>query len=123
MGRERRPRRVVGQYVYKTQDGGRNWVIDDFARSADDGLTDPAFISFSEKQSYRIRRPLENGTQILEYTATGGRTWVPVSQFHISQFSQFYGYEKDSDAPGRDEENRRKRRTESEPNPNPKREE
>lgn len=105
--------------IYRTRDGGRNWVIEDFASGADEGLTDPAVINFSEKQAYRIGRPLENGTQVLDYTANGGKTWVPVSQFHISQFSQFYGYENDFDAPGRDAEKRREaqRRRQERANP------
>ena len=90
--------------VYETRDGGRNWILADFARDSDEGVTDPAEMFLSDLQGYRIEPPLENGTQVLSFTASSGKVWVPLSQFHVSQFPQFYGYARDDEAPGREEE-------------------
>ncbi len=76
--------------VYLTRDGGRNWTLGDFGGNPSETVTDPAEMFFSEAQGYRILPPIEDGIQILEYTGSAGKNWVPRAQLSIAQFDLFY---------------------------------
>jgi len=76
--------------VYTTADGGRHWVIKDFTDPSPLGPTDTAEIFVSENEGFRLALPLENGTQVLYFSGTKGQTWVPRSQFHLSQLLSYY---------------------------------
>ncbi|MCB9831371.1 MAG: hypothetical protein H6807_02775 [Planctomycetes bacterium] len=76
--------------VYETRDGGRSFVIGSFKDRASGSTRDPGQSFVSPKEGFRLLRPLENGTQVLEFTADGGASWVAVSQFQVSQFAQYY---------------------------------
>ena len=76
--------------VYESTDGGHRWIIKDFIDPAAAGPTDPGEQYVSEFEAYRIDRPLPNGTQILYFTGTKGQTWVPRSQFHVTNVLSWY---------------------------------
>jgi photosystem II stability/assembly factor-like uncharacterized protein len=76
--------------VYQTNDGGANWVIKDFEDPSSKGPTDPAEIFVSDTQGFRLDPPLANGTQVLQFTGTKGKSWVPRCQFHVSQLLSYY---------------------------------
>ncbi len=76
--------------LYETRDGGRNWVLGQFMDAEQPKISDTGRFFFTEKEGFRLDDKLANGTQVLQYTASGGEIWVPQSQFHLSQFPQYY---------------------------------
>ncbi len=76
--------------VYDTRDGGKTFAIGEFKAEGSGQQGDPARSFISMKEGFRLLRPLENGTQILELTVDGGETWVAASQFQLGQFAQYY---------------------------------
>ena len=76
--------------VFETRDGGKNWVIKDWTRPSDDSILDPGEVMVSVDEGFRLNTPLDNGTQILDFTGSAGEVWVPYSQFHLSQFADYY---------------------------------
>lgn len=76
--------------VYKSNDGGRHWVIDGFKEPDEVEMTDPAEQFVTEERGWRLEPALPNGTQVLSYTGSGGKVWVPRCQFHLSQFPSYY---------------------------------
>ncbi len=76
--------------LYETRDGGRNWVLSKFVDEKEPRISDTARFFYTEKEGFRLDAPLDNGTQILQFTGSSGDTWVKRCQFHLSQFSQYY---------------------------------
>ena len=76
--------------LYESRDGGRSWILGKFMDEKEPQISDPSRFFYTEKEGFRLDPPLANGTQILHFTGSGGETWVPRCQFHLSQFSQYY---------------------------------
>lgn len=76
---------------YRTQDGGRQWIVDAFRDDVDSDSMDGAWHDFSVDQSYRLAAPDQDGVQALEFSSSAGQSWRRVSLFHISRFAEFYG--------------------------------
>ncbi len=76
--------------VYESRDAGRHWDLRDFKQSPGENVTDAAEIFVSPDRGFRLQRPMLNGTQILEYTGSQGKSWLPASQFHIDQLVSWH---------------------------------
>ena len=76
---------------YRTQDGGRHWIVSAFRDVADDEVVDGAWHDISDSQAYRLRPLDADGVQVLEFSASAGKTWRRVAEFHVSRFAEFYG--------------------------------
>lgn len=84
----------TGQLVgnrYRTQDGGRTWLLDGFLASLDEEIPDQALDWVSEAEAWRIDAPDPHGVQTLWSTVSAGTIWTPTTRFHVSRFDDFYG--------------------------------
>ncbi|MCA9320872.1 MAG: hypothetical protein KDB53_09065 [Planctomycetes bacterium] len=75
---------------YFSRDAGRSWTLGDFMTDPDAQVTDPGAMFVTQAQGYRIQPPLENGTQVLEYTGSSGDYWIPRAQLGLTQFDLYY---------------------------------
>lgn len=76
--------------LYETRDGGKNWTLGKFVDDVEPKISDTARFFITDQEGFRLDSSLPNGTQVLNFTGSAGQTWVPLCQFHLSQFSQFY---------------------------------
>ncbi|MFT7619497.1 MAG: photosystem II stability/assembly factor-like uncharacterized protein [Planctomycetota bacterium] len=76
--------------LYETRDGGKNWVLGKFIDEVKPKISDTARFFITDQEGFRLEPPLPNGTQVLNFTGSAGEAWIPLCQFHVSQFAQFY---------------------------------
>jgi photosystem II stability/assembly factor-like uncharacterized protein len=82
----------VRETVYTTVDGGRAWTATAFLQEPKAKTIDRAttFFDNAKQTGFRLTRSPRVGVTALEATASGGKDWMPVSEFSLSRIPSYY---------------------------------
>ncbi len=78
--------------LYETTDGGRTWTVTAFQQDAKVPTKDRlvSYVGVNPMNGFRLRKSERPGITLLEKTASGGKDWMPVSEFGVGYVPTYY---------------------------------
>jgi photosystem II stability/assembly factor-like uncharacterized protein len=81
--------------TFLTNDGGRTWQVaeDGFRIAPAPPIRDPrvSFSSLAKREGWRLVSTELPGVTVVEQTANGGQTWMPVQELSVGAMASYYG--------------------------------